>query len=35
MQHEAFGMMMLGDERAVEATYVSGKLLYNSAKSSG
>ncbi|MEM9634470.1 MAG: guanine deaminase [Pseudomonadota bacterium] len=28
MEHEAFGMMMLGDERAVEATYVSGNLLY-------
>lgn len=31
MQHEAFGMMMLGDDRAVEATYVSGELLYSSA----
>jgi guanine deaminase len=28
MQHEAFGMMVLGDERSVEATYVSGELLY-------
>ena len=28
MQHEAFGLMMLGDERAVEATWVSGNLLY-------
>ncbi len=28
MEHEAFGMMVLGDERAVEATYVSGELLY-------
>ena len=28
VKHEAFGLMVLGDERAVEATYVSGKLLY-------
>ena len=28
IKHEAFGMMVLGDERAVEATYVSGRLLY-------
>ncbi|WP_029061479.1 guanine deaminase [Labrenzia sp. DG1229] len=28
MEHEAFGLMMLGDERAVEATYISGQLLY-------
>ena len=28
MEHEAFGMMVLGDERAVDATYVSGALLY-------
>lgn len=28
MEHEAFGMMVLGDERAVDATYVSGELLY-------
>ncbi len=28
MKHEAFGLMVLGDERAVEATYVSGQRLY-------
>lgn len=28
MEHDAFGTMMLGDERSVEATYVSGQLLY-------
>ena len=28
LEHEAFGMMMLGGERPVEATYVSGQLLY-------
>ncbi|MEM7025086.1 MAG: amidohydrolase family protein, partial [Pseudomonadota bacterium] len=28
MEHEAFGMMVLGDERAIEATYVGGELLH-------
>ncbi|MEJ8572031.1 guanine deaminase [Microbaculum marinum] len=28
MQHDAFGMMSLGDDRCVEATYVSGALLH-------
>ncbi|MTH98297.1 guanine deaminase [Roseibium sp. RKSG952] len=28
LAHEAFGMMILGDERPVEATYISGQLLY-------
>ena len=28
MEHEAFGLMVLGDERPVEATYVSGERLY-------
>ncbi|MEM7446255.1 MAG: amidohydrolase family protein, partial [Pseudomonadota bacterium] len=28
LRHEAFGMMVLGDERNVDATYVSGELLY-------
>jgi guanine deaminase len=28
MAHEAFGMMMLGDDRVVEATWVSGTPLY-------
>lgn len=35
MQHEAFGTMMLGDERAIEATYVSGELLYQSVGNAG
>ena len=29
MEHEAFGLMALGDERPVEATYVSGELLFS------
>jgi guanine deaminase len=28
MEHEGFGMMMLGDDRSVEATWVSGVPLY-------
>jgi len=35
MQHEAFGMMVLGDERSVEATYVSGELLYRKPPAGG
>ncbi|MEM7226934.1 MAG: guanine deaminase [Pseudomonadota bacterium] len=35
LQHEAFGMMALGDERAVEATYVSGEPLYQKGRATG
>jgi guanine deaminase len=28
MEHDGFGMMMLGDDRAVEATWVGGRPLY-------
>lgn len=34
LRHDAFGMMMLGDERSVDATYVSGELLHPKAPAS-